>query len=319
MSSHNITFEERKLLEELLLEGFSKKEISKILGRNRKSIYLEIKKNSNGKIYSADFAQHISDSRKSAPRDRPKTENPDIVDFAIRNLKNFAPHVIAAKAFVEQGIVISCESIYTIVYNAGYKYSPLIPSKRRKRKKRNRKEDKRGRLIAGRSIHERTHRADKRIDIGHFEADTIVGKNHKGAIITLVDKATCFAFGSLIESRLAEAVKQRVVAMKKRSIHAFETITSDCGKEFALHAKIAKLTSSDFFFADPGCPYQRGQNENFNRILRRHFPKGTDFTTLSHREVFVAIDKINKTPRKSLNYKSPYELFYDVELGAILI
>jgi transposase, IS30 family len=319
MSLHNITFEERLLLEECLLEGLSKTKIATLLKRNRKTLYLELKNNSNGSVYSADYAQYTSDSRKSSKRQCPKTRCPAIIDFVLRNLKNFAPDIIAVKAFVEQGISISCESIYTIIYNAYYTLDPLLPSRRRKRKKRKRGDDKRGKIIAARPMKERTKRADMRIDIGHIEADTIVGKNHKGAIVTLVDKATCFAFGALTKARTAQAVKKKIVGIARRSKHPFETITSDCGKEFAFHSSISKLTGAEFFFADPGCPYQRGQNENFNRILRRHFPKGTDFTTLSHREVFVAIDKINKTPRKSLNYKSPYELFYDVELGAILI
>lgn len=319
MSLHNITFTERLLFEEYLLEGLSKTKIAALMKRSRKSLYLELKNNSNGTVYSADYAQYVSDKRKSQKRSCPKTKCPAIIAFVLRNLKNFAPDIIAVKAFTEKGISISCESIYTIIYNASYSLDPLLPSKRRNRKKRNRGDDKRGKIIAARPMRERTERADKRIDIGHIEADTVVGKNHKGAIVTLVDKATCFAFGALTEVRTAKAVKKKIVEMARRSKHPFETITSDCGKEFAFHASISKLTGADFFFADPGCPYQRGQNENFNRILRRHFPKGTDFTTLSHREVFVAIDKINKTPRKSLNYKSPYELFYDVELGAILI
>jgi transposase, IS30 family len=319
MSLHNITFEERILFEEYLLAGFSKTKIANLLQRNRKSLYYELRNNSNGTVYSADYAQYVSDTRKHENRNCPKTKCPDMIAFVLRNLKNFAPDIIAVKAFIERGISISCESIYTIIYNASYSLKPILPSKRRNRKKRNRGDDKRGKIIAARSMRERPKRADMRIDIGHIEADTVVGKNHKGAIVTLVDKATCYAFGALTMVRGAKEVQKKIVAMARRSKHPFETITSDCGKEFAFHESISKLTGAEFFFADPGCPYQRGQNENFNRILRRHFPKGTDFTTLSHREVFVAIDKINKTPRKSLNYKSPYELFYDVELGAILI
>ncbi|MGL1937277.1 MAG: IS30 family transposase [Fibrobacterales bacterium] len=209
MSLHNITFEERILFEEYLLEGLPKNKIATLLKRNRKSLYLELKNNSNGVVYSADFAQHLSDTRRSEKRQRPKTECPVIIDFVIRNLTRFAPDIIAVRAFIEKGISISCESIYTIIYNGSYSLDPLLPSKRRNRKKRNRGDDKRGKIIAARSMRERPKRADKRIDIGHIEADTVVGENHKGAIVTLVDKATCFAFGALTKVRTAKAVKKK--------------------------------------------------------------------------------------------------------------
>ncbi len=139
------------MFEEYLLDGLSKTKIAALLKRSRKSLYLELKNNSNGAVYSADYAQHVSDTRKAQKRNCPKTKCPAIIDFVIRNLKNFAPDIIAVKAFNEKGISISCESIYTIIYNASYSLDPLLPCKRRHRKKRNRGDDKRGKIIAARS------------------------------------------------------------------------------------------------------------------------------------------------------------------------
>ena len=96
------------------------------------------------------------------------------------------------------------------------------------------------------------------------------------------------------------------------------SITFDNGKEFACHEELKKEKKIDVYFAEPGCPYQRGQNENFNRILRRDFPKGTDFTRLDPRTVQASFRKINNTPRKSLGYKTPAEVFFKKRIRAIL-
>ena len=88
------------------------------------------------------------------------------------------------------------------------------------------------------------------------------------------------------------------------------TITLDNGKEFSGFKEVEKSLGVDVYFADPYCSWQRGTNENTNALLRRYFPKGTDFSIITDRQLQTAVDTINHRPRKILNYQTPAEVYY---------
>jgi len=320
MGNTKLTLEKRIVIENLILQGLTDTEIAKRIGYNRRSVDKEIDRNSSNGRYSAELAQILADRRRTLPRKKSVTQNPDVISFVKTNIKLYAPDVLAGRAKLENSdCQVSTESIYKIVYSLGKSYTDFLPSKQPRRKTRNQRSlDARGALKNQISIHCRPQSIATNKYNGHLEGDTIVGKNHQGAIATLVDKKTRYGMGGLSVSRSsADVVKviNRCLEKSERKIHS---VTFDNGKEFANHEAISETTGAKVYFADPGSPHQHGQNENFNRILRQYFPNGTNFTKLDSRTVQSAFRRINRTPRKILDYKTPVELFKRVKIRALL-
>lgn len=325
MSKDNIRYDERKVIEKFLIIGKTDQEIADYLFRHRSSIRREIERNSkDGGKYYADFAQFEYEKRKAAPRKKYVTENKGIIEFVSRNLKQYSPDVISGRALLEKHpIKVSTESIYSIVYNDrkndGLLWK-LLPSKRKKRKTiRFEKKDDRGSLKNQVSIFERPKGAENRSRDGHFEGDTILGKKHKSMIFTAVDRKNKSNFTHKLKERNSNGIFDAVKLMKNFYGDGFKTLTVDNGKEFACHERITNQLGVQVFFAEPGKPHQRGSNENFNRQLRRFFPKGIDFKKITFKKVRSVMNKLNNTPRKSLKYRTPFEARGLRQFGAILI
>lgn len=325
MNQTNITYDERKVIEKFLLRGKTEKEISKNLSRHKSSIRREIDRNSiiHGN-YNAFYAQILYEERKAAPREKYKTENKEIIEFVSENLKKYSPDVISGRALLEKNpIKISTESIYSIVYNDRKNEGTLwklLPSKRKKRKtSRFDKKDDRGSLKNQILIHKRPKGAKNRSRDGHFEGDTILGKNHQSMIFTAIDRKNKCNFTHKLKERNSDGVYETVKLMKEYYGDEFKTLTVDNGKEFACHERIKKELGIKVFFADPGKPHQRGSNENFNRLVRRDFPKGIDFRNIAWYTVRSVMNKLNNTPRKSLKYRTPFEACGKQQFCAILI
>ncbi len=150
-------------------------------------------------------------------------------------------------------------------------------------------------------------------EFGHLEGDTIVGKDHKSAVLTLAERISKLIIPIKILSRKACDVR---VAMndwlKALPRHMFKSITFDCGKEFSDWKDISNINDINIYFADPGCPSQRGLNENSNGLLRRDgLTKGIDFTNVSQEELSQVAHFRNTIPRKSLDYCTPIEVFLE--------
>lgn len=150
---------------------------------------------------------------------------------------------------------------------------------------------------------------DRRSRFGDWEGDTIVGKQRRGGLVTLVERKSGFALVAKVQRLKARQVARqatRQLALLPSALR--RTATFDNGKEFAQHAKIAKATGIDIYFARPYHAWERGSNESFNGLLRQFFPKGTDFTGISPLEVKHVLDLLNDRPRKRLGYRTPREV-----------
>jgi IS30 family transposase len=179
----------------------------------------------------------------------------------------------------------------------------------KKYKKRYGSYDKRGQLVNRISIDERPDIVDSKRRIGDWEGDTVIGKGRKNAFVTMVERKTLFTVVKRIESKHADITADALIASMmslKASVH---TITLDNGKEFAQHERIGNVLDASVYFAHPYSSWERGINENTNGLLRRYFPKGTDFMKLSEEEIQTAVNKLNHHSRKTRGYKTPYELF----------
>ncbi|MGP4945289.1 IS30 family transposase, partial [Pseudoalteromonas nigrifaciens] len=150
---------------------------------------------------------------------------------------------------------------------------------------------------------------DSKSRIGDWEGDTVIGKGRKNAFVTMVERKTLYTVVHRIESKHAQITADALITCMTPYKDRVITVTLDNGKEFAHHEHVAQGLEADVYFAHPYSSWERGINENTNGLLRRFFPKGTDFMALSEAEIQAAVDKLNHRPRKTRGYKTPHELF----------
>jgi IS30 family transposase len=180
----------------------------------------------------------------------------------------------------------------------------------KQRRKRYGSYDRRGRLPNCRSIETRPAIVEAKRRIGEWEADTIIGKGHTGAIVTLTERRSKLLLMQRVADKSAATVARAVTTLLHGVADRVHTITSDNGREFANHQAIAEKLAADFYFAHPYSSWERGLNENTNGLIRQYFPKARDFTTITDKEVKQAQQRLNTRPRKTLDYKTPHQVFY---------
>ena len=159
------------------------------------------------------------------------------------------------------------------------------------------------------SIDSRPRVVDNKERFGDWEIDTIVGKNNKGAILTIVERKSAFVLMVKLNGRNAIDLAKstvRLLAPYKDKVH---TITSDNGKEFAKHQYIAKNLNARFFFAHPYSSWERGLNEYTNKLVRQYIPKKSSFDNIDQHFINDINLKLNMRPRKKLKYDSPMRVY----------
>lgn len=154
-------------------------------------------------------------------------------------------------------------------------------------------------------IEQRPQIVNEKIRFGDFEIDTMIGKNHKGAIMTTNDRCTHIVLIRRLEGKEAVPLAEAAVEALSPYKQMLHTITADNGKEFARHKEIAEKLGVQFYFARPNHSWERGANENTNGLIRQYIPKGTDFSTLTDEFIAEVEWKLNNRPRKSLGYLTP--------------
>jgi IS30 family transposase len=160
------------------------------------------------------------------------------------------------------------------------------------------------------SIRHRPDSISNRQEFGHWEGDTVVGDKHKTGIHTEVERISRLLFAYQIPRiRAKETCLAQLCIFSGLPKQARKSTTLDNGVENYLHTKLQEELAMQTYFADPYSSWQRGTNENTNGLLRRYFPKRTDFRTVTQEELNEAVNRINNTPRKVLNYQTPSEVF----------
>jgi IS30 family transposase len=170
--------------------------------------------------------------------------------------------------------------------------------------------ERRGNIPNRLSIEDRPAIVDERKRIGDWEADTVIGKNHKQALVSIVERKTGFTLIHKVERKTAQAVSQAMIGLLKPYQNQVRTITSDNGRKFASHEEIAVRLKADFYFAHPYSSWERGTNENTNGLIRQYFPKQRDFTTITQQEIDMVMERLNNRPRKRLGYLTPNQVFF---------
>jgi IS30 family transposase len=315
MKYKQLTLKERYHICTLLQRGYKQKKIAEHLGVHPSTISREIQRNSDAvtQRYSYSFAQSKSQRRQQA-KEKYTVFTSKIKTYIKKHLKkDWSPEQIAGRMKLDTGLSICHETIYRYIYNNKYRGGRLYQHLRHKNKKyhnRSNKYQRRGTIIDRVSIDKRPKIVERKNRIGDFEIDTVIGLNHVGALVTVVDRKSKYTIIHKVTSRRAEEVAKALITMLQPLKSITKTITSDNGKEFAYHKQVSQEIDTDFYFAHPYSSWERGLNEHTNGLIRQYLPKKTDFTKVSKEEITTIQDKLNHRPRKVLNYKTPYEVFF---------
>jgi IS30 family transposase len=306
MAEH-LTLKEREFLYRLKKEGTRQAEIARLMGRHRTTIYRELTRNSGGRGYRPKQAQRLADQRRRACRRGWKLDDPDVQEYVRERLeKGWSPDQIAGR--VRRDFPrrperwLSRQTIYSWIER-------WAPEWRCWLRRQGRPPEKRGKLAGCLSIRGRGKVINHRRRYGDWEGDTIVGKRRRSALVTLVERRCGYArIARIDDMKSATTMRAAKRRMKDLPPSLRRSVTLDNGKEFAEHARLTQGLGLEVYFARPHAPWQRGTNENTNGLLRQFFPKGTDFTQVSHRAVARVEKLINERPRRRLDYRTPCEI-----------
>lgn len=338
----HFTWEQRLTLERMLKEGFTKSAIAKALGKCERSIYYEINRGlCVQQTYGYEFVErYCPEVAERRYRDYLKEKGRDLKigrDHALVQrleelvmVHGFAPGAALAQ-IKNTGEVYDTEICENTLYNYIYRgdvFLQLTPEHLHDKGRRHyaaRSKRQAARAPRGQSIENRPKEIKSRGSFGHWEMDSIVGcKGSKKTLLVLTERRTRMGIVMLLEDHTAASVVKAINALERRFgklfYTLFKSITVDNGCEFqdfegieAAHRRKGKRTL--VFFCHPYSAYERGSNENMNRLIRRFFPKGTNFDEVTKEEVMTAERWVNNYPRKILGWKSAAMLF-DQELQA---
>ena len=159
-------------------------------------------------------------------------------------------------------------------------------------------------------IDQRPKVVDERMRLGDWEMDTVIGRPGGPVLVTMVERFSRYTVIRLASSKEALAVSAAIISGLKEHRDKVLTKTYDNGKEFAHHKLVAEILEAEAYFAHPYHSWERGLNENTNGLIRQYFPKGTDFTTITAAQVAEVEMKLNRRPRKCLDYQNPNDIFH---------
>jgi len=238
----------------------------------------------------------------------------DKIDTLLKE-EQWSPEQIAGRLEMEYGISIHHKTIYRYIYKDRDHGGTLHTHLRHYGKSYRKRNPKLGRHIGipdRVDIDERPEVANNRERLGDWEADTMIGSHHKGALVTLDERVSKLRLAFPLTRKKSHAVKEAIIALLSPFQNWVKSITFDNGREFVEHMKAALVLGCKTYFAKPYHSWERGQNENANGLLRQYFPKSMELHDIAVQKVVDAIDKLNSRPRKGLGWKTPYEVFEEL-------
>ncbi len=315
----DLTLSQRYKIETYLEEGLSNSQVSEKIKVHRSTIGRELKRCQSLEGYDAEYAHNDYVSKKCIKTGfQMKTLKYKTAIFTQLKEKQLSPEQIVHRNRLEGRRYPCVETVYQMVYSALSYHPSLREHLRHKKKKRRPRTSKetRGQLTGRKNISCRPESADKRLEIGHWEADVVIGtKARSSVLVTLVDRKSGFLLVGKALSKSEKHVGETLLSMFERSPIPWFTITFDNGKEFACHQKIEENCCAITYFADPYSSWQRGTNENTNGLLRQYFPKGKNMDDIEVEYIQAIEDKLNNRPRKRFDFRSPIELINNFEIN----
>jgi transposase, IS30 family len=311
MSYRRVTKEDRLRIKDGLDAGLTKTELADKLGFHKSTISREICRNTGCRGYRPKQAQRLAEEREEAKHFPYKLTSTTLALIVERLELKWSPEQISNRLRLEELADISTETIYNFIRkdrkDGGELWRHLRRSNRR-RKRRFPSVDRRGQIQNAVPISERPKKANKRKKLGHWERDTMLGKDRKTGVLVITDRKSRFNKFRKLNRRFAPRVTRETI--KALEGLPLKSITNDRGQEFSDHQKCSEKMKIKIYFCDAYSSYQRGTNENRIGVLRQYFPKGTDLTKLTNRQLEKVEFEINNRPMKCLDWKTPFEVMF---------
>jgi len=325
-----LTLKERVIIETLLKEKKTKSYIAISLDRSRSTIGREVNKwvQTKKDSYDAELAHWCAKENYLNKRNLDKISTYSLLKFFVYRglLSNWTPEQISGrlKELYPNDLImsISHEAIYRHIYTRpqarlNKKLIKLLVRKKTRRRPHKKRRGGGSKIVNQVSIDNRPEHIELRNEVGHWEGDLVIGKNHKSAIGTIVERKTRFTLIIKLESKKADEVaKEFSKILNKLNPIYKKSMTYDNGIEMAKHEKITENTGMKIYFAHPYSSWERGTNENTNGLIRRYLPKGTNFNEINLNQLQNIQLKLNNRPRKILSYKTPKEMM-NIELNFV--
>jgi len=313
-----LTHEQRYQIYIVKQAGHTQKFIASMIGVHKSTISRELRRNRGLKGYRPKQAHRMAMSRrKHKARPRILHSAWRLIEHLIHN--DWSPEQISGWLKQRGPVQVSHEWIYRFILadkQAGGHLHHHLRCKK-KHKKRYGCYDRRGQLPGRISIDQRPAVVDSRSRLGDWEVDTIIGKGHNQALVSLTERRSKLSLLRKVESKTAEAVQEAIITLLQPPRIKVRTITADNGKEFAGHKQISESLKTRFYFAHPYSSWERGTNKNTNGLIRQYFPKERNFKTITNDEIDMTMKKLNNRPRKSLGFKTPNQVFFNINQVAL--
>lgn len=316
MSHAQLTTEQRFKIQSWLELGCSQSEMARRLGKNQSSVCRELSGNSfpDGHYHGGHAARLSHDRRKTGRRKTKKLVRDKRLRRAVVNRlrSKDSPQQIAGKRRRLDKSLICHETIYQYLYTERRDLLPLLRQKKGRYRRRHgtKAREYQREQAKKRWITQRPEGINAREEFGHWEADTIRGKERITGIATHVERVSGYGLATILPRVNATAMHEQTLAVFSKIPHGQRlSETNDNGTEFSDHELTEKALGMTIYFALPYHSWERGSNENWNGLLRQFFPKGSRFATVTQKDVDRAVRNLNHRPRKRLGYLSPYEVF----------
>lgn len=314
MAHSQLTLAQRYEIYAYLQANISKSRIAVLLNVHRSTVYREIKRNTvQGKYHPEKSHQAFKERKHKAKSRRLSDQAWHLIDSLLR--LDFSPEQISGHLRRIGIYSVSHEWIYQHILADKAVGGDLWKHLRRsnkKRRKRYGKQDRRGSIPNRISIDKRPAIVMRKIRIGDWEIDLATGKGHSGYLVVAVERKSMQTLIKLIPDKKAETVTKAIIEMLMPYRSYIKTITIDNGKEFSNHEEIARELKTRVYFAHPYSAWERGLNENTIGLIRQYFPKNKSLDNIDSREVEFVQNKLNMRPRKTLKFRSPNEVFFNV-------
>lgn len=311
MNYTHLTQAERYQIAILNKAGHAQSEIARVMNRHSSTISRELRRNRGQRGYRPKQAHEFSRARLRACENGPRISEQTwaFVDERLGEL--WSPEQICGRLKALGLPSASHEAIYQRIYTDKRKGGALHRALRcqKVRRKRYGGRERRGSIPNQVSIEQRPAIVNSRRRFGDWEGDLVIGAGQQQALVTLNERKSRYCLIAHVPSKTAPAVSDTVIHLLRPFAACVHTLTTDNGKEFAQHERIAGTLDAKFFFAHPYASWERGANENMNGLIRQFFPKKMRFQFITSKDVEFAIHRLNHRPRKCLGFKTPHELF----------
>ena len=316
MTYQHLTQEERYQIHALDRQNVSAPSIAAELGRHRSTITRELKRNAGDKGYKPAQAHKTAVARQTQRSNSLAFSEPQWAHVRAYLLLGLSPQQVQGRLSLEGVPAPSHECIYQYIYRNkrhGGQLCAGLRCQKTRRKRYGSGRERRGVLKDRVGIEHRPQIVHDKTRMGDWEGDTVIGKGHQGALVTLVERTSRYLLSAPVPSKHSAGVTEAIIALLRPHKSQCLTLTFDNGKELAEHGWIAQSLGADVYFARPYHSWERGLNENTNGLLRQYFPKKTNLRGVTQAQVQDAVYKLNHRPRKCLGYRTPHEVFFGLQ------